>query len=286
MHPELFGFIDAISERFPRADVGFTTNGHLLSDRVIHDVLTRPIRRVNVSLEELPWSNDGPGESPEPPLPVDHRTGNPLKGGINHVARDGHPTPPRVVERLRAFLFARNARAARGELAPEVRLQIVLFPGSEETTVRLVEFGAHLGFQAINLVRMDVRGRSDLVRPSWDEERRLIRLARARAAQCGIPVGSVNDHGAILRAASRGDRFCVRLDNYIYVDVEGNVAPCCLLRDHRLGNLTRQSLDEVWGSAAFKRFYGPGLHPACEGCDAFMNGYAQGSRRPLAVVGS
>ena len=45
-------------------------------------------------------------------LPVDERTGNPMKGGINYVARDGHPTPPKVVDHLKHFLAERNAMAA------------------------------------------------------------------------------------------------------------------------------------------------------------------------------
>jgi MoaA/NifB/PqqE/SkfB family radical SAM enzyme len=283
MHPELFGFIDTIATRFPSADVGFTTNGHLLTDGIMKQIFARRIGRINVSLEELPWDGD------EPELPVDHRTGNALKGAINHVARDGHPTPPKVVAKLRSFLKQRREREERGEHVPEVRLQVVLFPGSEETTLRLIDFAADLGFQAVNLVRLDVRGRPDLSRPGYSEERRLISLSRARAEVRGVPLGSVNDHGVILRSASHSDRFCIRLDSYIYVDVEGNVAPCCLLRDHRLGNLVESSLESIWDSPEFKRFYGPGVHPACEGCDAFMHNYKEPPRsrtlptaRPIA----
>lgn len=262
MHPRLFEFIDRLHARWPGVDVGFTTNGHLLTDGMIDKVLSRRVARVNVSLEELPW---GP----------EQETDNPLKGHANAVARDGHPTPPKVVEHLRRFLERRHAQAARGEPAPEVRLQVVLFPGSAATVERLIDFAADLRFQAVNLVRLDVRGRPDLARPTWDEERALIRLARARAAARGVPCGSVNDHGVLLRLASHADRACLRLDNYIYVDVHGNVAPCCLLRGVRVGNLVEQSLDEVWNGEALRRFSGPGLHPACAGCDAFMNGYAE-----------
>ncbi len=274
MHPHLFEFLDALHARFPRADLGFTTNGHLLTERVARRVLSGPVSRVNVSLEELPWEGTGDEASGERerPLAPAH---DPKKGHGNSVASDGHPTPPKVVAHLRRFLELRRERAARGEPVPEVRLQVVLFAGSEATTLRLVDFAADLGFQAVNLVRLDVRGRPDLVRPTWEEERRLIRAARQRARERGVPLGSVNDHGALLRLASHGDRFCVRLDSYVYVDVEGNVAPCCLLRGVRLGNLVHQSLDEVWSSPAFKRFYGPGPHPACQGCDAFLHHYAQ-----------
>ena len=273
MHPELFGFIDRIAERFPACAVGFTTNGHLLAPGVVEKILARKVARINVSLEELPWEN-ALATAPAPDSGADAPAPNPMKGHLNRIARDGHPTPPKVVEHLRRFLEARNERAARGEPAPEVRLQVVLFPDSHAIVQRLVDFAADLGFQAVNLVRLDVRGRPELRRPGWDEERELIALARRRAEARGIPLGSVNDHGWALRLASHTDSFCIRLDNYLYVDVAGNVAPCCLLRGHRLGNLREQTLAQVWDSAEFRRFYGPGVHPACEGCDAFMHGYA------------
>ena len=302
MHPELFGFIDRIAERFPACAVGFTTNGHLLAPGVVEKILARRVARINVSLEELPWENAlaaapparpdaaSPGSGADAPEPdsrprssalnaflgsgADAPAPNPMKGHLNRIARDGHPTPPKVIEHLRRLLEARNAQAARGEPAPEVRLQVVLFPDSHAIVQRLVDFAADLGFQAVNLVRLDVRGRPELRRPDWAEERELISLARRRAEARGIPLGSVNDHGWALRLASHRDSFCIRLDNYLYVDVAGNVAPCCLLRGHRLGNLREQTLGEVWDSDAFRRFYGPGVHPACQGCDAFMHGYA------------
>jgi len=278
MHPGLFDFLDEAKARFPGCDVGFTTNGHLLAPKVIDRILERPISRINVSLEELPWED----AFAVPAAAADGRTGNPLKGWDNRVARDGHPTPPKVVDHLRELLARRHAQAARGEPAPEVRLQVVLFPDSADIVQRLVDFAADLGFQAVNLVRLDVRGRPDLRRPTWEEERELIALARTRAEARGVSLGSVNDHGWILKLASQGDRFCMRLDNYIYVDVHGNVAPCCLLRGHHLGNLREQSLEEVWSSPEFKRFYGPGVHPACEGCDAFTNHYADQAASPAA----
>ena len=270
MHPRLFDWIDRIHTEKPGCDVGFTTNGHLLAPGMVDKILARPISRVNISLEELPWED---AIAAPPPPPDDERRGNPMKGGDNRVARDGHPTPPKVVDHLKNFLARRNAQALTGP-APEIRLQVVLFPDSGHVIQRLIDFAADLGFQAVNLVRLDVRGRPDLRRPELDEERELIKLARIRAERRGIPLGSVNDHGWILKLASHRDSFCLRLDNYLYIDVHGNVAPCCLLRSHHLGNLRDDSLEAVWNSDEFRRFYGPGMHPACDGCDAFMDGYA------------
>jgi len=256
MHPELLELLDLAAARFPGAALAFTTNGHLLTERVAERVLERPLRRVTVSLEELPWDDEPAGEPPGP----------------------GHGPSPKAARNVRAFLARRRALAAAGRRVPEARLQVVLFPGSQATLLRLVDFAAEAGFDVVNLVRLDVRGRPDLARPTWEEERRLIAAARRRARSRGVALAAVNDHGPFLRLASRGDRFCVRLDSFVYVDVAGRVAPCCLLRDHHLGDLRRQTLAEVWASPEARRFHGPRPHPACDGCDAFRRCYAPVAR--------
>lgn len=273
MHPALFDYVDEINRRFPRCDVSVTTNGHLLTERLVEQSFARRISRWNISLEELPWEDSDRDAPPAPP--PDARADNPMKGGEHRIARDGHPTPKKLVDRLRAFLARVNARRARGEHAPEVRLQVVMFPKGKVVVLKLIDFAAELGFHAVNLVRLDVRGRPDLNRPTWEEERDIIAAARSRARDRGVPLGSVNDHGLILGTAAHRDTFCMRLDNFIYVDVAGNVAPCCLLRGHRVGDLTKQSLPDVWNGERLAKFYGPGMHPACEGCDAFFHGYAK-----------
>jgi MoaA/NifB/PqqE/SkfB family radical SAM enzyme len=292
MHPRIFDFMAEIHRRFPSCDVGFTTNAHLLTNSMIERILAARVSRVNVSLEELPWENaEAKVVTPGAPAAALDAKDLHMRGLGNEVAVGGHPTPPKVIDRLRRFLDAVNGIRDRraGEQAPEVRLQLVLFPNGAEVMLRLIDFAAEAGFHAINLVRLDVRGRPDLKRPSWEEERSMIAKARARAAERSVPLGSVNDHGFTLRLASHRDSFCMRLDNFVYVDVSGNVAPCCLLRGHRMGNLVEQSLEEVWRSERFKKFYGPEVHPACAGCDAFLHGYAPAAPfdvgpRPLPIL--
>jgi MoaA/NifB/PqqE/SkfB family radical SAM enzyme len=280
--------IDEIKRRWPTCDISFTTNAHLLTEAMIDKIHARAVSRVNVSLEELPWE-DTTARVADSVLTKEEKRTLAMTGLGNEVAKGGHPTPAKVVERLRRFLDRTNQLRREGKRHPEVRLQVVLFPRGEEVVLKLVDFAAEAGFHAINMVRLDVRGRPDMKRPTWEEERAAIVKARARAESHGVPFGSVNDHGVILRLASHSDGFCMRLDNFIYVDVSGNVAPCCLLRGHRLGNLVEQPVEQVWQSERFKQFYGPGVHPSCQGCDAFLHGYAAPAEfdagpRPLPVI--
>ena len=62
MHGRIFEFIDRIHARFPSCEVSFTTNGYLLDEGRVESILERRIRRINVSLEELPWEQEAPPE--------------------------------------------------------------------------------------------------------------------------------------------------------------------------------------------------------------------------------
>src|SRR3954470_19328708 len=52
MHPQLFDFVAEINRRFEGCDVSITTNGHLLTERLVATSFERKVSRWNVSLEE------------------------------------------------------------------------------------------------------------------------------------------------------------------------------------------------------------------------------------------
>ena len=201
MHGRIFEFIDRIHARFPSCEVSFTTNGYLLDEGRVESILERRIRRINVSLEELPWEQEAP---PEPGL-------DPRKGHGNTVATGGHPARPHLITNLRRLIAARRERRPQLEL----RLQAVMMPGGEGVLGRLVDFAGEEGFSSVNLVRLDLRDRDDMTRPDFATERAMIALARERAAGHGLEVHTVNDHGLLMRMAAHRDTFCLRLDDYV-----------------------------------------------------------------------
>lgn len=263
MHPGFFDYSDQIFERFPACELGFTTNGLLLSDGICEKIAARPYRQINISLEELPFDEQGAASEPL------HE--NPMKGHGNAIARKGHPATTRLVEGLRRLI----EKTRRRPQPPLLRLQAVLFPEGLSILLRLIDYAAEEGFDAVNLVRLDPRGHDDLQRPGLEEEGVMIAAARRRGRERGIAIESVNDHGLALRLASHDDRFCIRLDDYAYVTVHGEVSACCLLRNKSLGDLRHESLRDVWQSPAMQRYYGDQLPEDCAGCDAFMRGHAQ-----------
>jgi MoaA/NifB/PqqE/SkfB family radical SAM enzyme len=275
MHDRFFDFIDEVHHRFPRCQLSFTTNGFLLSQKVVEKILQRPISRITLSLEELPWEQGRLDQQEARSRGLD-----PKKGHSNALAHNGHPSSNSVIEGIRALVAGRAKRRRK----PEIRLQAVMLPSGLEPLLRLIDFALDEGLDLVNLVRLDIRGRPDLERPDWDAERAMIRQARDYARRRRLPIASVNDHGLLLKLAAHNDRFCMRLDDYIYIDVHGNVAPCCLLRSHGVGNVHDTSIHALWDSPQLKNFYGPSLPEECSGCDSFLNGYSSAdSKEALSV---
>lgn len=279
MHPQFFDFIDRLKARFPKTLVAFTSNAFLLNEARVEAILARDIERLTISLEELPPELFGES-APESSAPS-----NPKKGHNNSLAKDGHPSSSKVTDNLKRLIAARerSANKSPANRGPEIRLQVVLMPGGQETLLRLLDYAADMGFDAVNLVRLDTRGRPDLTRPSWHEERQLLASARTRAAALGLALSSVNDHGPLMRLAAHADSFCMRLDDYVYITVDGQVSACCLLRNQAAGQLSEQSLQEIWDGPALAKFYGPTLPPECDGCDAFCHNYKDPVSRPESL---
>jgi radical SAM protein with 4Fe4S-binding SPASM domain len=81
---------------------------------------------------------------------------------------------------------------------------------------------------------------------------------------------SANRHTLPIRIATHGDRLCLRTLSHAYVDVHGNVAPCCAMRGMVMGNLLERSLPEIWNSERFERFFA-GQEEVCAKCDALRS---------------
>lgn len=266
MHPQFFSFVDDIHARFPSCEIHFTTNAFLLDEDRVRKILLRPFTRVTFSLEELPWEEGSLSQKQAKTEALD-----PKKGHKNALVKDGHPSSDSVVEGIRRLVRGRELKKHPLEL----RLQAVMSVDGMDILKRLIDFAADEKLDVVNLVRLDVRGRPDLKRPDWQSERAMIAEAKAHGATRSIGIASVNDHDFLMKMAAHNDQFCMRLDDYVYIDVHGQVAPCCLLRSHTVGSIQKTPLKEIWQGPELKKFYGPKLPSECSGCDSFLHGYAE-----------
>lgn len=234
MHPMFYDMVKYVNANLPEASVRFTTNGLLLDSRV----LEHRIGRVTVSV-------DGPPGKPS---------------GMGHASSEV------AWSNIEGLL-----RARRGKL-PKVYVQSVIQKDGVGRLEELVRLAGEIGVDGVTLVRLDTRHDPGLVRPPWEEERKIVRRAKAVGREVGVDVFCANDQGWALRLAGHGR--CLRTDDYIYVDLEGNVTPCCNLRWYVCGNLLEEDLREIWKGRKFREFRRD-QGRICEGCDALKYRYSR-----------
>ena len=174
----------------------------------------------------------------------------------------------RVVANLQRL---RQTQAARGVTTPRVSLWFTVLKDNVEEIPGLVPLATHVGASGIYLQRLVYNGlglataeqslHARLVR----RESELIRMTHDAAVAARLEFSA---SGAttpeISLTPSHDDRpwsACRRPWTLAYVTVHGNVLPCCIapwITGHYdgivLGNLYRQSIEEIWWGSRYEAF--------------------------------
>ena len=174
----------------------------------------------------------------------------------------------KVVANLEALAEAkRDARADR----PRVSLWFTGLKDNVEEIAGLVPLAVRVGARGINLQRLVYNGlglateAQSLHGRLQEREARVIRATEAAASAAGVEFSASGATAPeISLTPSHDDRpwsACRRPWTLVYVTVHGNVLPCCIapwITGHYegiiLGNLYRQSLEEIWWGASYRDF--------------------------------
>lgn len=233
VHPRFADFLREARRRFPRARVRFTTNGLLLDARRRREVLRSGVSQVTLSVD---LDGEGTGE--------------------------GHPPDRSATDRFAALAQERDRPV-------ELLLQAVIVSPDAARLAWLVRYAAEQGLQGLNLARLQPLGTEGerFSRPSFEEERAVLAVAYRLGRAHGVRILSAIDHTPAMRLAGRFDARCLRTDNYAYIDLDGNVTPCCTLRHLAMGNLLATPLASIWEGERWRAFFAE----RCDGCDALRH---------------
>ncbi|MCL5985022.1 MAG: radical SAM protein [Actinobacteria bacterium] len=238
------GFFDVLplaNSMFPKARINFTTNGVLLNEENIRKVMSFKVDRINVSYEGEEDSNNI---------------------SIMSSISAGHKNADQVLANLSALIEARGDKKL-----PKIGFQVVLNSDNFLKLSKIIMQAKELGLDFVNLMRLDWSINQKLKRPEYDQEQKLLSLAIRLGKKLKLNVFSINYRSPLLKLATHGDRLCPRTDNFIYVDVDGNVLPCCNLRKHRFGNVSSSSASNIWRNYKFDCFF-DNQYKICDICDA------------------
>lgn len=245
LHPHIIEAIAYCKER--HFEVHITSNGLALKDeKLLKAVVSSGLDSLAISIEDL--------------------------SGETVFGHDNHETTG-VLERLVDY------KKHLGILLPEITLQTLLIKGKEGQLYDLIKWAAHHGARRINVARFDLNTLTDVNRSDRQEEKRIfIEFARLRLCY-KIQIDCVQDQcydgfRSMLYKNFKYflgmDKNCIRLQEFMYIGVNGIVRPCCALVDHPIGSILDQRLIDIWTSEQYQRFR-KNFHtiPWCSHCDIF-----------------
>jgi len=240
LHPNFFEMVDFVSSINPDAKIRFTTNGSLLNKDVRKKILSSNIEQVSLSIDGYSYDAH-----------------NPLSSQNN-----GHTESKGIIENITALASERNSNRR-----PAIVFQSTIQNNNLKGLKNLVEFAGKNGIDRMNLVRLDVRNAAGLKRPSISEEGEIYKELKNAGRDFNLPVFFINRQGILLQMAGHFDRLCFRTVDHVYINIKGDVTPCCNLRKMKMGSLIKSNIDEIWHGKIFRKFRANQLR-VCKGCDA------------------
>lgn len=231
--------------------VKLTTNGILLNDEKIKKIF-------ELGLDEITFS-------------LDHIRGDPELGHPNKAA----------LKNIKEII---RVKQEKGLKRPKVVLQPTMHSGKAENVYDVIKWGAKTGADRVNIARLDLRFDPKLKRATEEEEKEIFRRAERLSKKSGIRVDMVQyavfdgiarlGYKVMRRLLHRFDRKCSKTYNYVYINVDGFVTPCCFYPHMKRGDLKKQELEEIWQGELF-RIFRKNEEKICGKCDVMKVRYLE-----------
>lgn len=240
LHPALMDMI--VYTKGKGHNVGVTTNGLLLAPFV--EKFMKTLDKLTVSLDTIEGGNE---------------------------VIDGHPSNKVVQKNIEALMKCRGKNKK-----PVVTIQITMH--DKQQCLHTIRFAGEVGADRAYLVRLNnPLSNSGFQRPCLEEELEIYKEAEEIAGKYGLQVDNnytAFDNGILrflykrLRPVMyRFDRYCPKPYDYLYINIDGKATPCCDLPRYEVGNIVKQSMDEIWNGDNM-RYFREHQNDVCGNCDA------------------
>lgn len=230
LHPELIEMIK-IAKKFNK-NVSLTSNGSLLSESIAQKLIDTELDSISFSIDDIRA---------------------PKKGS------DVHPITTQIknIENFMQMIKTKNRK-------PSVIIQATLHKNKENKIFDVVKWASAIGANMVNVNRLDMRFQKELKRPNLKQEKEFIKQLDIIGKKYNI-ITEFRPYIAfsgITRSIYRllapymglGGNHCLRIYNYVYINMTGGVTPCCALPLWEVGNLLNERLDDIWKNEKFTKF--------------------------------
>ncbi len=226
MHPNIFDMIKICKER--GFIVQLTTNGVFSNESI-------PDKIINSELDFISFSMD-------------------TLNGNSKIGHDNNEAQKNIIK----LLNARNGKKLK------ITIQSTLQKGGENEIYNLIRWAASIGIDRVNLGRLDQRFNKDIPRPSKEEEKKILVRANLIGNNCGIQVDCIQYaigkgiqkgiYRILKQALHRFGKYCLKTYTYVYINLNGDVTPCCSLPLHKIDNILKRELKDIWLDKKFIEF--------------------------------
>ncbi len=159
-----------------------------------------------------------------------------------------HPYSRQVLNNIAALMKKKGKR-----LSPHISFYVVLYKRPKRHLFPIISLARRLGIDCVHLATFNNELQKDIPGYTPKEELALWRetlqykkgpkptIITSSFLYLGIP-GELREHS------------CPKIYNYLYIDVDGNVSPCCNLPKEIMGNILEKDLLSIWRGGKFKQW--------------------------------
>lgn len=229
IHPHLFEMVKYAKDNGKRTS--FTSNGSLLTENAAKKLLELKIDSISFSIDDI--------KAP--------------RGSIVHPITT-------QIENIERFINMAKITKHR----PIIVIQSTLHKGREKKIIEVIKWASQVHASLVNINRLDVRFHTFLKRPSLAEEKLFVGQIEAAGKKFNIRTefrpyiafSGVARIGYKLLAPfmGMGGQHCLRIYNYVYINMTGEITPCCALPLWSIGNILKEDLTKLWHNEKFNNF--------------------------------
>lgn len=231
IHNDFVHMVAFVNRKLPKTKIKFTTNGSLLNAQLLRSLQKLQIEEIAFSLDAI------------------------------HRKSSQDQNTKKLLDNLK--LLSKGGQKIR----PRLNFQTLMSTQGLKDIKPILIFAHCQGIERVNLMRLVKIFDRDLARPSFLEERKIIKKAKKISQRLKTQVQSLNTFHLFRQIASHCDRICLKADDHIYITLEGNVTPCCNLRNQNCGNILKEELKQIWQGQKFRKLRKK-RPKICARCDA------------------
>ena len=242
--PHFFELVELLHRSHPNTWIRIITNGFFLSEENYQKFASSTISEIQISIDALEYSNESMGHP------------------INSIEE-------KLLNLSRAYLTQKKD--------PPLVITTVMTHDTYGSLEKLFKLAYGIKAHYINITRMDYVLGGGQERPDIELENKIYSKAEELSRRYRIPVRLKNKFNTAMKIATINSRHCPLLSDYVYITVDGKVAPCCVQRNYVIGDIIEESLEEIWMPERYAQFDG-NMYELCKNCDHIFE-YQKGQRK-------